>query len=161
MKKVVVTGSAGFIGFHLSSLLLKNNCEVLGLDSINSYYDVRLKEERNKQLEMNKNFQFLKLNLCNKNESSKVINDFEPDYVIHLAAQAGVRYSISNPEDYVDSNLIATFNILEILREIKVKHLLIASTSSAYGASKEMPFRESNSSNEPLTFYASTKELVS
>ena len=164
MKKVVVTGSAGFIGFHLSSLLLKNNCEVLGLDSINSYYDVRLKEERNKQLEMNKNFQFLKLNLCNKNESSKVINDFEPDYVIHLAAQAGVRHSISNPEDYVDSNLIATFNILEILREIKVKHLLIASTSSAYGASKEMPFRESNSSNEPLTFYASTKracELMS
>ena len=117
MKKVVVTGSAGFIGFHLSSLLLKNNCEVLGLDSINSYYDVRLKEERNKQLEMNKNFQFLKLNLCNKNESSKVINDFEPDYVIHLAAQAGVRHSISNPEDYVDSNLIATFNILEILRK--------------------------------------------
>ncbi len=157
MKKILITGSSGFIGFHLSKVLLDKGFIVKGIDSMNAYYDVSLKEERNKILLGYSNFSFEHMNLSNINKTKEIIKNFNPDYLVHLAAQAGVRHSVTNPEDYVESNLIATFNILEALRETKVDHLLIASTSSAYGASKNMPFKESDPSNEPLTFYASTK----
>ena len=157
MKKILITGSSGFIGFHLSKVLLDKGFIVKGIDSMNAYYDVNLKEERNKILLGYSNFSFELMNLSNINKTKEIVKNFNPDYLVHLAAQAGVRHSVTNPEDYVESNLIATFNILEALRETNVDHLLIASTSSAYGASKNMPFQESDPSNEPLTFYASTK----
>jgi UDP-glucuronate 4-epimerase len=164
MEKILVTGSSGFIGFHLTKLLLNKGFKVMGVDSLNAYYDVNLKKDRNKQLLNYKNYEFCKLNLCLKDKTHQVVKSFNPDIVVHLAAQAGVRHSIDHPQDYVDSNLIATCNLLEILRYTEVQHTLIASTSSAYGASKDMPFKEKNPSNEPLTFYASTKracELIS
>ncbi len=158
MKKILVTGSSGFIGFHVSKLLLDKGNSVLGIDSMNNYYDVNLKIKRNELLQKNKNFEFNKLNMTDFNKLNESIKIFEPDYIIHLAAQAGVRHSIEHPEDYVESNLVSTFNLLEISKNLQLEHLMIASTSSAYGASKNMPFLENDPSNEPLTFYAATKK---
>ena len=117
MKKILITGSSGFIGFHLSKVLLDKGFIVKGIDSMNEYYDVSLKEARNKVLLGYSNFSFEHMNLSNINKTKEIVKNFNPDYLVHLAAQAGVRHSVTNPEDYVESNLIATFNILETLRE--------------------------------------------
>ncbi len=158
MKKILVTGSAGFIGFHLSKQLLQENNIVHGIDSITSYYDVKLKKSRNDILLEKKNYSFSKTRLEDKEKLKNIFNDFRPHIIIHLAAQAGVRYSISDPESYLQSNLIGTFNILEASRQFGCEHLLLASTSSVYGGNVEMPYREIDPTDTPLSFYAATKK---
>ena len=155
--KILVTGSAGFIGFHLSKKLLKNN-EVFGIDNLNNYYDINLKKDRIKILKKNNNFKFYKLNLLNKKKINFVIKKFNIKYIIHLAAQAGVRYSIKSPKSYFKNNLEGFFNILEISKENKIKHLIFASTSSVYGENKKFPLNESFNTDNPLSFYAATKK---
>jgi len=157
--KYIVTGSAGFIGFHTAANLLKRGHAVLGLDSVNSYYDQKLKLDRIKNLKKipGNNFKSKKINLKLNNPTQKAFLEFKPDIVIHLAAQAGVRYSISNPHSYVSNNLDAFLNILEASRSCNVKHLVYASTSSVYGGNKTLPFSESHSANHPIQFYAATK----
>ena len=156
--KVFITGTAGFIGFHLSKLLLDNNHIVHGYDGITEYYDINLKNKRHEILEnfsdFSKTIGMLENNILLM-ESAK---SFEPDVIIHLAAQAGVRYSLENPRAYIDSNIIGTFNVMECARELNVKHLLMASTSSVYGANTNMPFTESDKVETPLTIYAATKK---
>ena len=132
-KKVLVTGSAGFIGFHLSKILLDKDYQVIGIDNLNDYYDPKLKEDRLAILRQNNNFIFHKVDLKEKPEVDKVFESYKPEYVINLAAQAGVRYSLKNPYAYVDSNLIGFMNILEACRNYPVKHLLYASSSSVMG----------------------------
>ena len=137
--KILVTGAAGFIGAFLSKELVKNeNYEVIGIDNLNDYYDVRLKDERLKLLASSSNFSFIKGDIANKNFINKLFKDHQFDYVIHLAAQAGVRHSISHPEDYVSANLVGMFNILEACRYNPVKHLVYASSSSVYGANTKV-----------------------
>tara|TARA_S200000501_G_scaffold295533_1_gene281532 strand:- start:6037 stop:7050 length:1014 start_codon:yes stop_codon:yes gene_type:complete len=157
MKKIIVTGSAGFIGFHLSKLLLENGFKVLGVDNFTDYYDVNLKKTRNDQLQAYENFSLLKINIEDESFILKA-SEFNPHYIVHLAAQAGVRYSLENPRTYINTNIIGTFNIMEVSRISKVKHLLMASTSSVYGASTDMPFNEKTSTDHPLTIYAATKK---
>ncbi len=158
-SKILVTGCAGFIGYHLCSRLLENkNYDVYGIDNLNKYYDIELKYNRLKVLKKNKRFHFYKLDLVNKEKTLTNFNKNKYKYVIHLAAQAGVRHSISNPQSYVDSNIIGFFNILEGSKEIKVKHLIFASTSSVYGASKSFPLKEIYNTDGPLSFYAATKK---
>ena len=156
--KVFITGTAGFIGFHLAKLLLDNNHIVHGYDGITEYYDINLKNKRHEILEnfsdFSKTIGMLENNILLM-ESAK---SFEPDVIIHLAAQAGVRYSLENPRAYIDSNIIGTFNVMECARELNVKHLLMASTSSVYGANTNMPFTESDKVETPLTIYAATKK---
>ncbi len=146
------------MGFHLTSLLLFHNWKVIGLDSMSNYYDVNLKKARLKKLNENSNFH----NYFGKVENEKLLDEIfsqhNPSVVIHLAAQAGVRYSIKNPFSYVESNLIGTFQILEIARKFKPKHLLIASTSSVYGSNNKMPLNENQKTDTPLSFYAATKK---
>ncbi|EMF80974.1 3-beta hydroxysteroid dehydrogenase/isomerase family protein [Leptospira weilii serovar Topaz str. LT2116] len=161
--KILVTGSAGFIGFHLTKKLLDRGDEVVGVDSLNDYYDPSLKEKRISILkevaaQHSKSFQFFKLNLADSIALEKIFSEFYFDRVIHLAAQAGVRYSLENPHAYVESNLIAFTNILEKSRHFKVPHLTYASTSSVYGAHTNMPFSEHDSVDHPLQFYAATKK---
>ena len=160
MNRILVTGSAGFIGFHLSKLLLQEKFEVLGYDAITPYYDVSLKDARIKILSQYPKFQMVKGFLENMNLLTEVTNDFKPDIIIHLAAQAGVRYSIENPRSYIDSNIVGTFNIIELSKLHKIKHLLIASTSSVYGANEMMPFREIQQSDTQLSLYAATKKAT-
>ena len=159
--KILVTGCAGFIGFHLCLKLIKSKKNhVFGIDNLNDYYDVRLKKDRIKLLKMekNKNFYFTKLDISNK---KKLINNFKKnkyDYVINLAAQAGVRHSITNPDSYLQSNIIGFYNVLEASNLITVKHLLFASTSSVYGESYKFPINEIDSTDKPLSFYAASKK---
>ncbi len=156
--KILVTGCAGFIGFHLSKKLLENNYQTYGIDNLNNYYDVKLKKDRLKILRKNKKFFFYKINIFNKNN---ILNNFKKnkyDIVINLAAQAGVRHSIKNPKDYLDSNIIGFFNILEASRLIKTKHLLFASSSSVYGPNKQFPLKENYNTDFPLSFYAASKK---
>ncbi|MDC1424089.1 GDP-mannose 4,6-dehydratase [Gammaproteobacteria bacterium] len=157
-NKYLVTGSAGFIGFHLCSLLLEKGFQVIGYDGMTDYYDVSLKERRHSILQEDDNFTFKVGMLEDYDCLLKVVKDHKPDIIIHLAAQAGVRYSLENPRAYVNSNLIGTFNIMECAREVNVKHLLMASTSSVYGSNTEMPFDENQKTDTPLTFYAATKK---
>jgi len=157
MKKVLVTGSAGFIGFHVSNLLLKNGYQVFGIDSLNNYYDVQIKESRNKILLEDKNYKFYKARI-ESNDCIKLINDINPDFIIHLAAQAGVRYSLENPSSYIQSNIVGTFNILEAAREVSCRHLMIASTSSVYCANTKMPFDENQKADTQLTIYSASKK---
>ena len=131
-SKIFVTGSSGFIGFHLSKKFLDQGFRVHGLDSMNNYYDISLKESRLKILNKYKNFSFSKSNIENQKNLRNVLKKFKPDIVVHLAAQAGVRYSIENPDIYLKSNIIGTFNIIKISHQIKVKHLIIGSSSSVY-----------------------------
>lgn len=156
--RFLVTGSAGFIGFHLCRRLLAEGHQVVGIDNFSDYYDVDLKHARNSVLAAHHNaFKVEHLNLENQAELDRAWAAAEPDVVVHLAAQAGVRYSIDHPEAYVSSNLVGTFNVLEAARRFQPKHLLAASTSSAYGANNKMPFRETDNAVHPLTLYAATK----
>ncbi|PCJ63270.1 MAG: hypothetical protein COA79_00245 [Planctomycetota bacterium] len=155
---ILVTGAAGFIGFHLSKKLLENDHEVVGYDCINDYYDVALKNDRLEILKKFKNFNFLKGSLENNDELNNLFNKYDIDYVVNLAAQAGVRYSLENPSAYIQSNLVGFANVLEACRHNKVKNLVYASTSSVYGLNENMPFRECDSVNHPLTLYAATKK---
>jgi UDP-glucuronate 4-epimerase len=156
--RYLITGTAGFIGFHLARRLLSDGHEVVGVDNFSTYYDVALKEARNAILEAYGDaFRVYRIDLEDAAALDKAWGEARPDVVIHLAAQAGVRYSIDHPETYVSSNLIGTFNVLEAARKYQPKHLMAASTSSAYGANTEMPFRESDRAVHPLTLYAATK----
>ncbi|WP_430816062.1 NAD-dependent epimerase [Carboxylicivirga sp. RSCT41] len=155
---ILVTGAAGFIGFHLCKQLLQSGCKVIGIDSINSYYCTQLKEDRLKELEKYSNFRFLKQDICDKQGLNQLFKNEQFDYVINLAAQAGVRYSIEQPYKYIDSNLIGFINILEACRRYPVKHLIYASSSSVYGNSKATPFSTQDACNEPVSLYAATKK---
>ncbi|MDA7703999.1 GDP-mannose 4,6-dehydratase [Candidatus Pelagibacter sp.] len=157
-KKILITGSSGFIGFSLALNLLKKGHRILGYDSINDYYNVNLKLSRNKILNKFKNFSFTKGELEDQKKLNKNVLSFKPEIIIHLAAQAGVRYSLDVPRKYLSSNIIGTFNIIEIAHKIKVKHLLIASSSSVYGANKQSTFKETDKTDTQLSVYAATKK---
>ena len=156
--KIFVTGSSGFIGFHLSKKLFEKGHNVHGFDSMNNYYDVKIKKARLKILSEYKKFSFTKSKLENKKIISKSILKFKPKVIVHLAAQAGVRYSIENPRVYLDSNITGTYNIIELAKKVNVKHLLIASSSSVYGANKKLPFKEIDKTETQLSIYAATKK---
>ncbi|MEN3794872.1 NAD-dependent epimerase/dehydratase family protein [Fulvimarina sp. MAC3] len=160
MVRVFITGTAGFIGFHLARRLLEEGHVVAGFDGMTPYYDVRLKEARHAALAQFPRFSSRIAMLENTTALDEAIDAAAPDVIVHLAAQAGVRYSLENPRSYIDSNVIGSFNILEAARRIGVKHLLIASTSSVYGAAPTVPFRETDKADEPLTIYAATKRAV-
>ena len=155
--KIFITGTAGFIGFSLARTLLENNHTIHGYDGITNYYDIKLKNNRNKILKKHKKFSFTKGMLENKNLLNKVIVKFKPEIIIHLAAQAGVRYSIDKPRTYLSSNIMGTYNIIELAHKIKIKHLMIASSSSVYGANKKTPYSENDSVKLQMSIYASTK----
>jgi UDP-glucuronate 4-epimerase len=155
--KILVTGAAGFIGFHVSKRLLESDYEVVGLDNINDYYDINLKKDRLKILKDYKRFVFYKNNLEDKEAVEQLLKKEEPQKVVHLAAQAGVRYSIQHPEVYVQSNIVGTFNILEGCRYNAVEHLIYASSSSAYGLSTKYPFSVEDNVSHPVSFYGATK----
>ena len=154
----MITGSSGFIGFSLALKLLKKGHKILGYDSINDYYDVNLKFSRNRILKIFKNFTFIKGELEDQKKLNKNVLSFKPEIIIHLAAQAGVRYSLDAPRKYLSTNIIGTFNIIEIAHKIKVKHLLIASSSSVYGANKQSVFKETDKTDNQLSIYAATKK---
>ena len=158
MKKIFVTGTAGFIGFHLSGLLLAEGFEVCGYDGMTDYYDVELKRRRHQMLLQNRDFSAHEGMLEDHAHLDRVIDAFAPDAIVHLAAQAGVRYSLENPRAYIDSNVVGTFNVMEAARRLEVQHLLMASTSSVYGANDEMPFTEQEKADTQLTIYAATKK---
>jgi len=157
MQKILVTGSAGFIGFHLSKLLLSEGYNVIGYDGMTDYYDVRIKEHRHQMLLQNEKFSCVVGQLEDLEKLQSLCKSDAPDIIVHLAAQAGVRYSLENPRAYIDANVVGTLNILECARELDVKHLLMASTSSVYGANEVMPFVETEKVNTPMTIYAATK----
>lgn len=157
-KKIVVTGCAGFIGFHLSAFLLGKSYQVIGLDNLNSYYDPQLKNDRLAILNQNEKFSFHKIDLKDKESVDYIFSRFNPDYVVNLAAQAGVRYSIQNPYAYIDSNLVGFMNILEACRNYPVKHLIYASSSSVYGGNKIAPFSTNHNVDHPVSLYAATKK---
>tara|TARA_Y100000768_G_scaffold388500_1_gene384733 strand:+ start:135 stop:1142 length:1008 start_codon:yes stop_codon:yes gene_type:complete len=156
--KILVTGCVGFIGFHLSRKLILNGHTIIGIDSINNYYGTKIKFDRLKILQKNKTkFFFKKGDISNNFFLEKIFKKYKIDQVINLAAQAGVRYSIENPEAYLKSNLVGFFNILECSRKFKIKHLIYASTSSVYGNNSKLPFKESRHADHPIQFYAATK----
>ena len=158
MRKVFITGTAGFIGFHLAQLLLDEGFRVHGFDGMTDYYDVTLKQRRHQMLLQNPHFSMTEGMLEDDALITQVTDDFAPDVIVHLAGQAGVRYSLENPRAYLDSNLVGTFNVMEAARRLKVEHLLMASTSSVYGANEDMPFAETDKADTALTFYAATKK---
>jgi len=157
-SKIYITGAAGFIGFHAAKKFLDKGIKVHGFDSMNNYYDVSLKKTRLNILKEYKNFSFTKGLLENKKLLDKSILKFKPRIIIHLAAQAGVRYSIDNPDVYLDTNISGTFNIIKIANKVKVKHLIIGSSSSVYGANKKIPFQELDKTDHQISFYAATKK---
>lgn len=158
MTTILVTGAAGFIGFHVSQTLLNRGETVIGIDNLNAYYDVGLKQDRVSLLQKHPNFQFQKLDLADRPGMQEMFATYQPEYVIHLAAQAGVRYSLENPDAYIDSNLVGFSTILEGCRHQPVKHLIFASSSSVYGANRVMPFSEDHNVDHPLSLYAATKK---
>ncbi len=157
--KYLITGSSGFIGFHLAKKLLENkNNLVVGIDNMNDYYDVKLKEHRKEELESFSNYKFYKEDIANKQKIMDIFKGEKPDYVINLAAQAGVRYSIDHPDSYISSNLVGFYNILEACRYYPPKKLLFASSSSVYGANKKVPFSTTDPVDHPVSLYAATKK---
>lgn len=156
--KVLITGVSGFIGFHLTNLLLNKGFDILGIDNMNEYYDGKLKKDRLEILKNKNNFNFFEIDIKDKISLDKIFENEKPDYVINLAAQAGVRYSITNPYAYVDSNLIGFVNILEACRTYPVKHLIYASSSSVYGGNKTTPFSPEHNVDHPVSLYAATKK---
>ena len=156
--KFRVTGAAGFIGFHTSQYLLERGDTVIGIDNINDYYDPSLKEARLSQLKDNDRFTFHKIDIIDKDAVDTVFETESPEYIIHLAAQAGVRYSLENPYAYIDSNITGFMNILEACRHNPVKHLVFASSSSVYGSNTDMPFSVNDNVDHPLSIYAATKK---
>ncbi len=157
-KKYVVTGGAGFIGFHLSKRLLEQGATVIGYDNLNDYYEVSLKEDRLDILRKYEKYTFVKGDLANKEEVNALFQAYSPEVVVNLAAQAGVRYSIDHPEAYIQSNLVGFFNILEACRHYPVEHLLYASSSSVYGGNEKVPFSTEDKVDSPLSLYAATKK---
>ena len=165
-KTVLVTGAAGFIGSFLSERLLSDfeDIRVIGFDSVNDYYDIRLKESRLEKLQKHRNFIFIKANLADKDKVSEVFREYSPQIVVNLAAQAGVRYSITNPDAYIESNIIGFYNILEACRHsyddgaTPVEHLVYASSSSVYGSNKKVPYSTDDKVDNPVSLYAATKK---
>lgn len=157
-RTALITGSAGFIGFHIAHRLLKEGWRVIGLDCMSDYYDVALKRRRESMLLQNASFRSVNDKVENKNVLLQLFSEERPDVVIHLAAQAGVRYSIDNPRAYLESNIIGTFELLEASRVHPPRHMLIASTSSVYGANEEMPYEEICKADHQISFYAATKK---
>tara|TARA_A100001035_G_C27779578_1_gene501008 strand:+ start:40 stop:1062 length:1023 start_codon:yes stop_codon:yes gene_type:complete len=160
--KILITGAAGFIGFHLCKKLLKDGYQIIGLDNINSYYDINLKLGRLKQLnkadiKSKSNFTFKKVDLVKKEDIFQIFDEVKPDVIFHLAAQAGVRYSIENPFSYIDSNIIGFMNIIECCRKYKVKNFIFASSSSVYGGNTKIPYSEKDPVDHPISLYAATK----
>ena len=160
-QKILITGAAGFIGFHTTVSLIKKGYEVVGIDNLNDYYDVELKNSRIKRIDKFVNdkskWQFIKCDLVDYENLIEIFNNNKPNIVINLAAQAGVRYSLENPKSYINSNVVGFGNILECCRLHKINHLIYASSSSVYGNNKEIPFSENHSVNHPLSLYAATK----
>ena len=157
-KKILVTGSAGFIGFHVANYFLSQNYEVVGVDSISDYYDIKLKQKRHQILTKFDKFTKYEFLIEDFRRLKEICKYHEPNIIIHLAAQAGVRYSIDNPNSYVNSNIIGTFNILEISKILNIKHLLVSSSSSVYGNNNFKPFGEIDNTDCPISFYAATKK---
>ncbi|MAS82482.1 MAG: capsular biosynthesis protein CpsI [Legionellales bacterium] len=156
--KFLITGAAGFIGFHASQYLLDRGDTVIGVDNLNDYYDPSLKEARLSQLKNNDRFNFYKIDIIDKDAVNTIFEAESPEYIIHLAAQAGVRYSIENPYAYIDSNITGFMNILEACRHNPIKHLVFASSSSVYGSNTDMPFSVNDNVDHPLSIYAATKK---
>ena len=157
MTKIMVTGTAGFIGFHLARRLLEQSIDVVGVDNLNSYYDVKLKKDRLAQLQDSAGFNFVRQDVSERTEMTELFREHQCDKVVHLAAQAGVRYSLENPYAYTDSNLTGFINILEGCRATGVSHLVYASSSSVYGANQRTPFSVQDSVGHPISLYAATK----
>lgn len=155
---ILITGAAGFIGYHLAKKLLEKKYDVLGIDNMNTYYDVKLKEYRLEKLMPYDNFKFIEMSISDKDQLNSIFDQYHPKVVINLAAQAGVRYSIENPDTYIESNIIGFFNILEACRFHPVDHLIYASSSSVYGSNKKVPFEESDFVDHPVSLYAATKK---
>ncbi|WP_370676038.1 NAD-dependent epimerase [Pleomorphomonas sp. PLEO] len=158
--RFLITGTAGFIGFHLARRLLDAGHFVVGFDGMTPYYDVRLKEARHALLERSNGFRAVIGQLEDAEALKQAAELAEPEVIIHLAAQAGVRYSLENPRAYVDANLVGSWNVLELAKACEVKHLMLASTSSVYGANDKVPFAEADKTDEPLTLYAATKKAM-
>lgn len=160
-KKILVTGAAGFIGFHLTNRLLDEGMKVVGIDNLNDYYDVCLKQKRLENIKLNENskkFTFLEIDISNDNKLKELFEVHDFNIVINLAAQAGVRYSIENPKSYVDSNLVGFTNLLEMCRNTKIEHLIFASSSSVYGMNSKQPFSTNDNTDHPISLYAATKK---
>ncbi|MEM6276210.1 MAG: NAD-dependent epimerase/dehydratase family protein [Pseudomonadota bacterium] len=158
MRTVFITGTAGFIGFHLAQLLLAEGFRVVGFDGLTDYYDVSLKERRHAILRQNEHFTATEAMLEDGDHLMEAARNVGPDVIVHLAAQAGVRYSLENPRAYIEANVVGTFNVMEAARELAVDHLLMASTSSVYGANEQMPFAEVHKADHPMTIYAASKK---
>ncbi len=158
----LITGSSGFIGYYLAKRLLEEDNIVVGLDNLNDYYDVGLKEERNKKLKLYTNYNFELCDIADKKSVSSVFDKYNPNIVVNLAAQAGVRYSITHPDAYIQNNIVGFYNIVEACRHsINVEHLLFASSSSVYGANESVPFKETDFVDHPVSLYAATKNRTS
>ncbi|ARC89232.1 NAD-dependent epimerase/dehydratase family protein [Rhodovulum sp. MB263] len=160
MTRVFITGTAGFIGFHLADVLLSEGMTVHGFDGMTDYYDISLKRQRLALLEGRAGFTMTEAMLEDEPALAAAVDAFKPDIIVHLAAQAGVRYSLENPRAYIDSNIVGTFNLMEAARRHQIRHLMMASTSSVYGANTDMPFIETEKADLPLTIYAATKKAT-
>ena len=155
MKKILITGIAGFIGFHVAKKLIKKNYKIIGIDNLNNYYDNKLKKDRLKILK--KKINFHKIDITNTSSINSIFKKYKPDIVIHLAAQAGVRYSLINPKSYINTNLVGFFNVIESAKNYNIKHFVYASSSSVYGLENKLPFVESFNLNKPANIYGATK----